>query len=92
MTDDAPGTGGDPADHERSSGHLLEPFEARAALIVPNTAAVTVGPVRFEAMGVGATAFDVAGAAVALGMVGLLSFRAAADLRRLSRLEPPPGP
>ncbi len=70
----------------------LGPTEARVALIALNTAAVTVGPMRFEALGVGATIFDVAGAAVALGMVGLLSFRAAANLRRLSRLEPPPGP
>ena len=70
----------------------LGPTEARVALIALNTVAVTVGPLDFEALGYGATIFDVAGAAVALGMVGLLLVRVAANLRRLARLEPPPEP
>ena len=51
----------------------LGPTEARVALVALNTVAVTVGPLGFEALGVGATIFDVAGAAVALAMVGLLA-------------------
>lgn len=70
----------------------LGPTEARVALIALNTVAVTVGPMSFDALGVGATLFDVAGAAVALVMLGLLSLRVAANLRRLARLEPPPAP
>lgn len=70
----------------------LGPTEARVALIGLNTVAVTVGPLSFAAVGVGATIFDVAGAAVALGMLGLLAVRVAGNLRRLARLEPPPEP
>lgn len=70
----------------------LGPTEARVALVGLNTVAVTVGPLSFAALGVGATIFDVAGAAVALGMLGLLSVRVAENLRRLARLEPPPEP
>lgn len=68
----------------------LGPTEARVALIGLNTVAVTVGPLSFAAVGVGATIFDVAGAAVALGMLGLLAVRVVENLRRLARLEPPP--
>lgn len=70
----------------------LGPTEARVALIGLNTAAVTVGPLSFSAMGVGATIFDVAGAVTALGMLSLLSARVVENLRRLARLEPPPEP
>lgn len=70
----------------------LGPTEARVALVGLNTVAVTVGPLSFAALGVGATIFDVAGAAVALGMLGLLAVRVAENLRRLARLEPPPEP
>ena len=70
----------------------LGPTEARLALIALNTVAVTVGPLDFEALGVGATVFDVVGAAVALAMVGLLTRRVVTNLRRLARLEPPPEP
>jgi phosphatidylglycerophosphate synthase len=70
----------------------LGPTEARVALIGLNTVAVTVGQLSFAALGVGATIFDVAGAAVALGMLGLLTVRVVENLRRLARLEPPPEP
>lgn len=70
----------------------LGPTEARLLLIGLNTVAATAGPLPFELMGVGATIFDVAGAAAALGMAGLLAARVARNLRRLARLEPPPEP
>lgn len=70
----------------------LGPTEARLALIGLNTIAVTVGPLSFAALGVGATIFDVVGAGVALGMLGLLAIRVVGNLRRLARLEPPPEP
>lgn len=70
----------------------LGPTEARVGLIALNTVAVTVGPLSFGALGLGATIFDVAGAIVTLGMLGLLASRVTANLRQLSRLEPPPRP
>lgn len=70
----------------------LGPTEARLLLIGLNTVAATAGPLSFELMGVGATVFDVAGAAAALGMAGLLAVRVVGNLRRLARLEPPPEP
>lgn len=68
------------------------PTEARVLLIGLNTVAVTLGPLPFEVLGVGATLFDVAGAAAALAMAALLVVRVAGNLRRLARLEPPPEP
>jgi phosphatidylglycerophosphate synthase len=66
----------------------LGPTEARVVLIGLNTLALTVGPLPFGVAGAGATVFDVAGGAAALGMLGLLGARVAANLRRLARLEP----
>ncbi|MFW6192984.1 MAG: CDP-alcohol phosphatidyltransferase family protein [Gemmatimonadota bacterium] len=70
----------------------LGPTEARLLLIGLNTVAATLGPLEFEVAGVGATVFDVAGMAAALGMAGLLAVRVGRNLRRLARLEPPPEP
>lgn len=70
----------------------LGPTEARLALIGLNSLAATLGPLGFTVAGVGATAFDVAGLAAALGMAGLLGARVTRNLRRLARLEPPPDP
>jgi archaetidylinositol phosphate synthase len=67
----------------------LGPTEARVVLIGLNTLALTVGPLPFGVAGTGATVFDVAGIAAALGMAGLLAARVVANLRRLGRLEPP---
>lgn len=68
------------------------PTEARVALIGLNTLAATVGPLEFTVAGIGATAFDVVGLALALGMAGLLTDRVTRNLRRLARLELPPEP
>ncbi|HSJ06393.1 MAG TPA: CDP-alcohol phosphatidyltransferase family protein [Longimicrobiales bacterium] len=70
----------------------LGPTEVRILLIVLNTLALTLGPLPFEALGVGATIFDVAGLAAVLGMVGVLLLRAGRNLRVLARLEPPGRP
>jgi archaetidylinositol phosphate synthase len=67
----------------------LGPTEARVILIMLNTAAFLIGPGQFTLWGVGMTAFDVAGAIVALGMLLLLLFRAGGNLRKLGALEPP---
>jgi phosphatidylglycerophosphate synthase len=67
----------------------LGPTEARLALIALNTLALTVGPLPFEVLGVGATVFDVLGLVVAASMLAMLLRRAARNLRALGRLEPP---
>ncbi|HKK27844.1 MAG TPA: CDP-alcohol phosphatidyltransferase family protein [Gemmatimonadota bacterium] len=69
----------------------LGPTEARVVLIGLDTLALTVGPLPFGVAGRGATVFDVAGVAAALGMLVLLGVRVVANLRRLARLEPPRG-
>jgi archaetidylinositol phosphate synthase len=66
----------------------LGPTEARLVLIGLNTLALTVGPLPFGVAGAGATVFDVAGGAAALGMLCLLGARVVVNLRRLARLEP----
>lgn len=68
---------------------MLGPTEVRVVLIALNTLALILGPLPFGILGVGATVFDVAGAAAAIAMLGLLSTRVAGNLRTLSRLEPP---
>jgi archaetidylinositol phosphate synthase len=70
----------------------LGPTEVRILLIVLNTLALTLGPLPFHALGVGATIFDVAGLAAALGMFGMLLLRAGRNLHTLARLEPPGRP
>lgn len=64
------------------------PTEVRIALIVLNLFALLLGPARFAVEGVGLTVFDVAGIAVAGGMLGMLFGRALGNLRRLAALEP----
>ena len=66
----------------------LGPTEVRLILIALNTVALTIGPLPFGILGVGATVFDVAGLAAASGMIGLLLIRAIANLRALAHLEP----
>jgi phosphatidylglycerophosphate synthase len=65
------------------------PTEARLALIALNVMALLTGPLPFRMIGVGLTAFDVLGAAAALGMAAMLSRRVFRNLRDLSRMEPP---
>jgi archaetidylinositol phosphate synthase len=67
----------------------LGPTEVRLVLILLNTTAFTIGPLPFQALGVGATVFDVAGLAAAGSMVGMLLLRATRNLQTLGRLEPP---
>jgi archaetidylinositol phosphate synthase len=66
----------------------LGPTEVRLILIALNTTALTVGPLPFHALGVGATVFDIAGLAAAAGMLGMLLLRATRNLRTLARMEP----
>jgi archaetidylinositol phosphate synthase len=69
----------------------LGPTEVRLILIALNTVALTIGPLPFAVLGVGATVFDLAGLAAAFGMVGMLLARAIGNLRTLGRLKPPRG-
>ncbi|MGQ0815490.1 MAG: CDP-alcohol phosphatidyltransferase family protein [Gemmatimonadota bacterium] len=65
------------------------PTEARVVLIALNTAAFLIGPGQFTAVGIGMTAFDVAGALIAVTMLLMLLARAGSNLRKLALLEPP---
>lgn len=67
---------------------LVGPTEARVLLLALNTLALLAGPVPFRVAGIPMTAFDVAGMAAGLGMLGLLLVRARRNLRRLAALEP----
>jgi archaetidylinositol phosphate synthase len=66
----------------------LGPTEVRLILIGLNTLALTIGPLPFRMLGVGATVFDVAGLAAAFAMLAMLLVRAIRNLRTLARLEP----
>ncbi len=68
---------------------VLGPTEARVLLMALNLFALLIGPLSFEALGVGLTAFDVLGIAAALSMIGLLMRRVLRNLRDLARDEPP---
>lgn len=71
-------------------GHgILGPTEARVLLILLNTGAIVVGPLRFYVSGTPFTPFDVLGLIGVVGMVGLLLKRATRNLARLAALEPP---
>lgn len=71
-------------------GHgILGPTEARVLLILLNTGAVVIGPLRFHILGVPLTPFDVLGVIGVAGMVGLLLSRATRNLKALAALEPP---
>jgi archaetidylinositol phosphate synthase len=65
------------------------PTEVRVGLIALNTLALTLGPLPFLALGVGATVFDIAGLTAAGAMTGMLLLRAGRNLRTLGRAEPP---
>ena len=67
----------------------LGPTEVRVVLIALNTAAYIIGPGQFQLFGFDMTAFDIAGATIAVGMLGMLLARAGGNLRTLARLEPP---
>jgi phosphatidylglycerophosphate synthase len=67
----------------------LGPTEVRVLLIVLNIVALSIGPLPFSGLGVGATVFDVFGLAAAFAMIAMLLVRAARNLRGLARLEPP---
>jgi phosphatidylglycerophosphate synthase len=67
----------------------LGPTEVRVLLIVLNIVALSIGPLPFSVLGVGATVFDVFGLAAAFAMIAMLLVRAARNLRGLARLEPP---
>lgn len=68
---------------------FMGPTEARLLLFTLNLAALFVGPLRFEWVGVGFTMFDIFGVAAALGMIALLATRAGRNLGELGRQEPP---
>ena len=66
----------------------LGPTEVRIILILLNLTALLWGPIPFELVGLGVTAFDVFGVFAIAGMFLLLAVRIAANLRNLARLEP----
>lgn len=68
---------------------VMGPTETRIFLVALNTLAATIGPIPFEAFGVGATVFDLAGVITVAIMVGMLTRRVARNLRLLGRMEPP---
>ncbi|HEX6559495.1 MAG TPA: CDP-alcohol phosphatidyltransferase family protein [Longimicrobiales bacterium] len=67
----------------------LGPTEMRVLLIILNTFAYFAGPNEFRWWGIGMTWLDIAGAIIAVGMLLMLLARAAGNLRKLARLEPP---
>jgi phosphatidylglycerophosphate synthase len=67
----------------------LGPTEVRVILIVLNITALTIGPIPFNMLGVGATIFDIFGLLVAAGMIVMLAGRATRNLRQLAAAEPP---
>jgi phosphatidylglycerophosphate synthase len=73
---------------------LIGPTEVRVLLIALNTALALGLELRVEALGTGITALDVAGVALAAGMLLLLVGRARRNLRELAIEEPaaPRGP
>ena len=68
-------------------GHI-GPTEVRIVLIALNVALALGAGLDFHLAGIGLTAFDVVGLAVAALMCALLAGRAVANLRRLGRDEP----
>jgi phosphatidylglycerophosphate synthase len=66
----------------------IGPTEVRVLLIALNTALALGAPLGFHIAGVGMTAFDVAGLAIAAVMCVLLVARAFANLRALKAQEP----
>lgn len=68
---------------------VLGPTEARVVLILMNTVALLLGPLRFVVGGVSVTLFDLLGAAGVLAMLVLVIARVGGNLRVLARMEPP---
>ena len=66
----------------------IGPTEARIGLIALNTALALGLDLRVTVAGLGITALDVAGIAVAVGMLAILAVRARRNLRELSEAEP----
>lgn len=67
---------------------VMGPTEARLVLMGLNLLALVIGPLRFNILGIGLTAFDVLGILAALGMAGLLMRRVIRNLGDLARDEP----
>jgi archaetidylinositol phosphate synthase len=67
---------------------LLGPTEARIGLIALNTALALGLDLRMTVGGLGITVLDVAGIALAVGMLALLAVRARGNLRELAAAEP----
>src|SRR5262245_26666375 len=67
---------------------VMGPTEARLVLMALNILALVIGPLRFQILGIGLTAFDVLGILAALGMAGLLMRRVIRNLGDLARDEP----
>jgi archaetidylinositol phosphate synthase len=66
----------------------IGPTEARIGLIALNTALALGLDLRVTVAGLGITALDVAGIAVAVGMLAILAVRARRNLRELATAEP----
>src|SRR5689334_3466597 len=64
------------------------PTEMRLLLIALNTALALGLDLRVHLLGLGVTALDAAGLAIAIGMIGLLAARAWRNLRALAQAEP----
>jgi archaetidylinositol phosphate synthase len=67
---------------------LLGPTEARIGLIALNTALALGLDLTMTVGGLGITVLDIAGVALAAGMLGVLAVRARRNLRELSKAEP----
>ena len=67
---------------------LIGPTEARIGLIALNTALSLGLDLRMTLGGLGITVLDVAGIALAAGMLALLAVRARRNLRELAQVEP----
>jgi len=67
---------------------VLGPTEARLVLMGLNILALLIGPLRFQILGIGLTAFDVLGILAALSMAGLLMRRVIRNLGDLALAEP----
>jgi phosphatidylglycerophosphate synthase len=67
---------------------LIGPTEFRVVLIGLNTAALLIGPLRFDLFDQPLTVFDIFGVLVFVGMCVLLGIRVRQNLKRLAALEP----
>jgi phosphatidylglycerophosphate synthase len=67
---------------------VLGPTEARLLLMGLNLLALLFGPLRFQVLGIGLTAFDVLGVLASMSMAALLMRRVVRNLGDLARDEP----